>query len=76
MSTVNSKNYEYANRMLTRYDVNKDGALTVDEWDKMMIKPTPADANSDGRITSPNTRLGWILVPPNKLRLVGRITLH
>ncbi len=50
---VNSKNYEFANRMLTRYDLNKDGALTVDEWDKMIIKPTPADANSDGRITIP-----------------------
>ncbi len=48
-----SKNYQYAERMVSRSDTNKDGALTSDEWEKMIIKPVPADADRDGRVTVP-----------------------
>jgi Ca2+-binding EF-hand superfamily protein len=38
-------------RILERYDANKDGVLTPSEWSKMLMSPAEADANRDGRIT-------------------------
>jgi len=45
------KTLEYATRNITRYDKNKDSVLTADEWKDMLVDPSPADANKDGRIT-------------------------
>ncbi len=44
-------NRDWAKRQIERYDRNKDGQLTVDEWSLMIIKPEGADANKDGIIT-------------------------
>ncbi len=51
---VDPKLISYAERIVTRYDKNpEDGALTAGEWSSMLINPSPADANRDGRITIP-----------------------
>ncbi|MGN6546921.1 MAG: hypothetical protein ACTHK7_17840 [Aureliella sp.] len=42
---------QWAKRLIDKYDTNKDGQLTVDEWSAMVIKPDGADANKDGIIT-------------------------
>lgn len=42
---------EWAQKNINKYDKNGDGALTANEWEKMIIKPTGADANGDGVIT-------------------------
>lgn len=42
----------WAERQIAKYDKNKDGSLTVDEWSSMIIPPNPdTDTNRDGRIT-------------------------
>ena len=41
----------YANRIVGRYDSNKDGALTPSEWGEMLMSPAKADADGDGRVT-------------------------
>jgi len=46
-----AKYVKYAVGYITRYDTNKDGVLTVDEWRKMRDDPGSADQNKDGRIT-------------------------
>ncbi|MCC6507958.1 MAG: hypothetical protein IT423_02550 [Pirellulaceae bacterium] len=40
-------NREWAVRQVGRYDKNKDGQLTVDEWEAMIVKP-PAGTDADG----------------------------
>lgn len=48
-----AKMMSYAERIVGRYDKNKDGALVASEWNKMLMAPAPtADANRDGRITT------------------------
>lgn len=45
-------NKAWAERQFSKYDKNKDGKLTVDEWSSMIIKPKDGtDANGDGMIT-------------------------
>jgi len=41
----------YAERIISRNDANKDKVLTASEWNKMLMKPTKADTDRDGRIT-------------------------
>jgi Ca2+-binding EF-hand superfamily protein len=41
----------YAQKIVSRYDKNGDGALTASEWQSMLVDPTPADGDKDGRIT-------------------------
>ncbi len=42
----------WAERQISKYDKNKDGQLTVDEWGSMIVKPKEGtDANGDGVIT-------------------------
>ena len=48
---VDPKLVSYAERIISRYDSNKDNSLTASEWEKMLMNPGPADANRDGRIT-------------------------
>lgn len=48
---VSPKLLRYAERVVRRYDVNKDGRLGEDEWRAMHGKPALADSNRDGRIT-------------------------
>ncbi len=50
-ATVSEKSMAHAVRMVERNDKNKDGALTPDEWKDMLIDPSPADFDHDGRIT-------------------------
>ena len=48
-----AKMMAYAERIVGRYDKNKDGALVASEWGKMLMAPAPsADGNRDGRITT------------------------
>ncbi|OYW12966.1 MAG: hypothetical protein B7Z55_17640, partial [Planctomycetales bacterium 12-60-4] len=47
-----SVNLDWAKRQVDKYDKNKDGKLTVDEWSSMTVKPDGADANGDGAITA------------------------
>ncbi|MFK7738073.1 MAG: protein kinase [Pirellulaceae bacterium] len=42
---------DWASKNIQKYDRNGDGQLTKPEWEKMIIKPTGADANGDGIIT-------------------------
>jgi len=42
---------EWAMRQIAKYDKNRDGQLTVDEWSMMLSSPKGADANGDGVIT-------------------------
>ncbi len=42
---------KYAERIIGRYDKNKDGALVPSEWSSMLMNPAPADGNRDGRVT-------------------------
>lgn len=43
----------WAERQVAKYDKNKDGQLTVDEWSSMAMKPKEGtDANKDGVITT------------------------
>ncbi|MGN6135215.1 MAG: hypothetical protein ACTHOU_11995, partial [Aureliella sp.] len=44
-------NREWAKRQIDKYDKNRDGQLTVDEWTAMLVPPTGADANKDGIVT-------------------------
>lgn len=42
----------WAERQIGKYDKNKDGQLTVDEWSVMIVKPKDGtDANGDGFIS-------------------------
>lgn len=43
---------EWATRQIAKYDDNKDGVLTVKEWEKMYVVPEGADSNEDGKITA------------------------
>ncbi len=49
---VDEKTLKYAEKIIGRYDLNKDGAITATEWKDMLIDPSPADANRDGRVTT------------------------
>jgi Ca2+-binding EF-hand superfamily protein len=44
-------NRDWAKRQIEKYDKNRDGQLTVDEWSAMIVKPEGADANKDGIVT-------------------------
>jgi hypothetical protein len=52
LQVVDGDALEYAKRQIGKYDLNGDGMLTKSEWEKMIIKPTGADANGDGVITA------------------------
>lgn len=45
------KTMDYVQRIIGRNDKNKDGQLTADEWKDMLVDPSAADTNKDGRIT-------------------------
>lgn len=44
-------NRDWAKRQIEKYDKNRDGQLTIDEWSSMIVKPEGADANKDGIVT-------------------------
>lgn len=48
---VDDKLVAYATRIVKRYDKNGDGELTPSEISKMLMKPTGADTNRDGRVS-------------------------
>jgi hypothetical protein len=50
-SAIPAKVRRYAERLLRRYDKNKDGRLQADEWTNMRGHPESADGNHDGAIT-------------------------
>lgn len=50
-NAVPAKVRRYAERLLRRYDKNKDGSLQPDEWAKMQGRPESADSGRDGAIT-------------------------
>ena len=56
---VDPKLISYAERIISRYDKNKDKSLTASEWETMLMNPGPADANRDGRITI-NEYAAWM----------------
>ena len=58
-SKLQPKYIDYAKRIISRSDANKDGALTAGEWKKMLIDPSPSDANKDGRVTL-EEYAGWL----------------
>ena len=51
-ASPDSTQIEWAKKQIEKYDKNKDGKLTVDEWSSMVVKPDGADANGDGAITT------------------------
>lgn len=46
------KYHHYAQRIISRYDTNNSGDLTDNEWKSMLIDPSPADLNQDGKVTA------------------------
>ncbi len=42
---------EWAKKQIAKYDKNRDGFLTVDEWEVMLVPPDAADTNGDGKIS-------------------------
>ena len=42
---------DWAKRQVDKYDKNRDGQLTADEWSNMIISPARADADQNGIIT-------------------------
>ncbi len=51
-SPLGGSQLDWAKRQIGKYDLNADGQLTANEWEKMIIKPTGADGNGDGVITA------------------------
>lgn len=51
MSKLDAKFIKVVQRIVDRNDLNKDGALTASEWDKMPMSPAAADFNRDGRVS-------------------------
>ncbi len=47
----NAKYVKYAVSFIRKYDTNKDGVLTKEEWSKMNTDHSAADTDQDGRIT-------------------------
>jgi Ca2+-binding EF-hand superfamily protein len=50
-SDVDPRYYSFAKGTIAKYDTNKDGVLTGNEWASMSRDPSGADADGDGRIT-------------------------
>ncbi len=48
---VDAKYVKYAVGLIKKYDANKDGVLTENEWSKLPQDPSASDTNKDGRIT-------------------------
>ena len=48
---VNAIYLKYAVGIIAKYDANKDGVLTDDEWSKMNQDVSSADQDKDGRLT-------------------------
>jgi Ca2+-binding EF-hand superfamily protein len=46
------KTLDYVQKIIGRNDKNKDGQLSADEWKDMLVDPSAADTNKDGRITA------------------------
>jgi Ca2+-binding EF-hand superfamily protein len=43
---------DWSKKQIAKYDRNRDGKLTKDEWGQMISKPDGADVNKDGEITA------------------------
>jgi Ca2+-binding EF-hand superfamily protein len=43
---------QWSVKQIAKYDRNKDGRLTADEWRAMLTKVDDADTNADGVITA------------------------
>ena len=43
---------DLAKRTIGKYDLNSDGELSPNEWERIFINPTAADTNNDGVITA------------------------
>ncbi len=48
---IDEKTMSYTQKIFSRNDTNGDGVLTPDEWKQMLMDPSAADADQDGRIT-------------------------
>lgn len=51
MAGVDKKMIQYAERIIGRYDANKDQTLSKVEYKKMLLSPADADTDQDGSIT-------------------------
>jgi Ca2+-binding EF-hand superfamily protein len=49
--TIDPRTYDYAKKVLSKYDANGDGELTSAEWAGMSKNPEAADTDHNGRIT-------------------------
>ncbi|MCH1440174.1 MAG: EF-hand domain-containing protein, partial [Rubripirellula sp.] len=49
--TADDKYVKLGQRIIDRYDKNKDGQLTASEWGKMLMSPAAADGDRNGKIT-------------------------
>ncbi len=48
---ADDKYVKLGQRIIDRYDKNKDGQLTASEWGKMLMSPAAADGDRNGKIT-------------------------
>lgn len=51
MGKPDAKMISYAERIIGRYDGNKDKKLVASEWKSMLMSPAAADFNRDGAVT-------------------------
>jgi hypothetical protein len=45
------KTIAYATKIIERFDTDGDQCVSPSEWDKMLIDPSPADTDHDGKAT-------------------------
>jgi Ca2+-binding EF-hand superfamily protein len=50
-ANIDPRYFNFAQGMIAKYDTNKDGVLTGNEWANMSRDPSGADADGDGRLT-------------------------
>jgi Ca2+-binding EF-hand superfamily protein len=48
---ISDKYLKYATGLVNRYDTNKDGMLTANEWKDMSLDVAPADKDGSGQVT-------------------------
>ncbi len=56
-NVIEPKYRKYAVALIAKYDTNRDGMLTEDEWSQMNVDRSSADQDNDGRITP--TEFAW-----------------
>jgi hypothetical protein len=60
-STIPQAFVAYANGVIKRFDTDRDGVLTSEEWTVMPAPPANADADGNGQITSNELAIWYVM---------------